>query len=83
MSELQSVHVTAGDTIRFHYTNHKLETEWRRAQVERFWYGSSSFHTGDQWFMRALDVDRNEYRNFALRDMKIVSIDRHPPQASV
>lgn len=76
MTALQSIHVAPGDVIRFNYTNYKLETEWRTAVVDRFWFGSSSYHQGEQWFIRGLDCERNEYRNFALRDMRYVSIYR-------
>ncbi len=76
MTALQGCIVAPDDTIRFHYTNHKLETEWRRARVEFFWFGSSTFHTGEQWFCCAMCLDRDEYRNFALRDMRNVTVQR-------
>lgn len=74
MTAQRSVHVNPGQTIRFNYTNYKLETEWRRARVEVFWFGSSTYHTGEQWFCYAYCLDRNDYRNFALRDMRDVSV---------
>jgi len=62
-----------GMTVRFRYTNHKLETEWREVTVLGVWWGASKFHQGEQWFLRAFDPSRNEERNFAMRDMRSVS----------
>lgn len=59
--------------LRFRYTNHKLETEQRRVEVIRVWWGASEYHTGEQWFLQAMCSDRHEVRNFAMRDMTEVS----------
>jgi len=74
MTAQRKVEIFPGDIIRFNYTNYKLETEWRRAKVKNFWFGSSTYHTGEQWFCHAFCLDRNDYRNFALRDMREVSV---------
>src|SRR5580765_4019491 len=74
MTAQSSVEVMPGDIIRFNYTNYKLETEWRRAKIKHFWFGSSTYHTGEQWFCHAFCLDRNDYRNFAMRDMREVSV---------
>jgi predicted DNA-binding transcriptional regulator YafY len=62
-----------GGTLRFRYTNHKLETEQRTARVLSVWYGASEYHQGPQWFLMAHDLDRGQIRNFAMRDMTEVS----------
>jgi len=59
--------------LTFMYTNYKMETERRHVLPMRVWYGSSAYHQGEQWFLNALDLDKNEYRNFAMRDMKDVA----------
>ena len=56
-------------TIRFNYVNYRMEREQRTAAVHSFFYGSSSYHQGSQWFMHAMDLDRKEFRDFAVRDM--------------
>lgn len=66
--------VGRGDVIRFNYTNYQMETEWRTATVMEFWYGASTYHQGEQWFCQARDHDRQEMRNFALRDMREVRV---------
>lgn len=60
---------TANTIIHFRYTNHKLETESRRARIMSVWYGTSEYHQGEQWFLMARDLDRDAIRNFAMRDM--------------
>lgn len=61
------------DVLCFRYTNYKMETEWRKAKPNYVWYGTSQYHQGEQWFMNALDLDKDEVRNFALRDMSEVT----------
>ena len=58
-----------GQRFRFYYTNYKGENEWRRAAVHSVFYGSSPYHQGSQWFVEAMDLDKMEMRNFAMRDM--------------
>jgi predicted DNA-binding transcriptional regulator YafY len=64
---------TAREDVNFLYTNYKLETERRRVKPIKVWYGSTQYHTGPQWFLHALDLDKDEERNFAMRDMSEVS----------
>lgn len=65
--------IRIGDTIHFRYTNYQMETERRRARVKYFWYGSSRYHQGEQWFVNAFCLDREDYRDFAMRDMTEVT----------
>lgn len=74
MTALREVEIRPGDKIRFHYTNWQMETEWRKAEVSSFWFGSSTYHQGEQWFMRAVCLDRGAVRNFAMRDMRDISV---------
>ena len=60
-------------TLRFYYVNYRMEREQRLAEVHSFFYGSSSYHQGSQWFMHAMDLDRKEFRDFAVRDMTEVT----------
>lgn len=50
------------------YTNWKGVRSVRRIQPLSLWYGVSEFHDGEQWFIRALDLDRDDrpMRDFAL-----------------
>ena len=50
------------------YTNWRGVTAVRRIVPRAVWYGTTPHHPEPQWFVRALDVDRDAERDFALRD---------------
>lgn len=52
------------------YTNWRGETSERSIVPIKIWFGSTKWHNGKQWFIRALDVEKNEERDFALKDIK-------------
>jgi predicted DNA-binding transcriptional regulator YafY len=51
------------------YINWKNRTSNRLIIPIKIWYGISDFHKGAQWFLRALDLDKNENRDFAIKDI--------------
>lgn len=60
------------DEIAFGYTNWRGKTSQRRAIPISVRYGSSDYHKEDQWLMLALDLDKDEEREFAMRDMLLI-----------
>jgi len=56
--------------VKVSYTNYRGETEVRNIRPESMRFGTSEWHTEPQWLLRALDVDKNQYREFALKDMR-------------
>ena len=52
------------------YKNWKGVTAWRRVQPQRLWFGASAYHPEAQLFLKALDLDKNETRDFAVRDIQ-------------
>jgi hypothetical protein len=36
------------------------------------WFGSTQWHPEPQWFLNARDLEKREYRDFALKDMRPV-----------
>jgi predicted DNA-binding transcriptional regulator YafY len=48
------------------YTNWKGERKDRRIMPLTLWFGVSEFHDEPQWFIRAMDLDRNVMRDFSL-----------------
>jgi len=65
---------TNGNILYFRYTNYKMETENRRVMAVSIWFGSSQYHQGKQWFLKARDLDRDALRDFAMRDMSDVTV---------
>ena len=67
--------VTSGTVIRFRYTNHRGETAQRHARFFSFGFGTTEYYQTPQWLMRALDLDRNLERTFAMAQMTDVTLD--------
>jgi NTP pyrophosphatase (non-canonical NTP hydrolase) len=55
--------------ITVRYTNWKSETRNRTIVPLAVWFGLSDFHEGEQWFIKALDAEKDSVRNFALLDI--------------
>ena len=52
-----------------HYTNWRGEYASRSIVPDFLWYGFTQWHLTPQWFLRALDTDRNAIRDFALAEI--------------
>ena len=68
--------VKEGNFIVFGYTNWKGVTGVRKAIVKEFYFGQNDFHTEYQLFIVGFDLDKLEYRSFAVKDMKEVEVFR-------
>ena len=53
----------------FEYTNWEGKTAVRRVRPIEIWYGKTEWHPKSQWLLRAMDLDKNEERNFAVKDI--------------
>jgi predicted DNA-binding transcriptional regulator YafY len=51
------------------YTNHRGERSLRRVEPDRHYFGSAEWHPEPQWLLDALDLDLDEYRTFAVKDI--------------
>lgn len=56
-------------TVKIVYTNYKGVTAVRNIVPIEIFFGHNEWHTCDQWLMRALDVEKNAERTFALKDI--------------
>lgn len=54
---------------RVTYTNYRGETAKRTIIPINLWYGHTEWHTEDQWLLRALDTEKDQIRDFAMKDM--------------
>ena len=57
------------ETIRFKYVNWQGETGIRTVKPIRLWFGTTEFHKGKHWFLKALDIDKNAERDYAIEDI--------------
>lgn len=55
-------------TVR--YRNYRGEVSTRHIIPLGVWFGVSEFHAseGEQWFVKAYDIDKEDNRDFALKD---------------
>lgn len=56
--------------LKFIYTNWQGETRERTVIPIKIWYGHTDYHKKDQWFLKALDIEKNAERDFALKDIQ-------------
>lgn len=59
--------------IEFNYKNYKGILSKRKVQPTSILFKSTQWHLSEQWIMQAFDVEKNEMREFALKD--IVGLD--------
>jgi hypothetical protein len=62
--------IHANDLLELDYVNHRGERAVRRIRVIEWWFGTSEWHDGPQWFCRAMDCDKGQQRDFALEGFK-------------
>lgn len=53
----------------FKYTNWEGKTAVRKIQPIEIWYGKTEWHPEEQWLLKAIDIEKNEERDFALKDI--------------
>lgn len=68
-----------GEAIAFRYTNWRGETANRTGLPAFIFWGASEWHPEPQWLMRALDVDKGEPRDFALKDCDFAALRSATP----
>ncbi len=56
--------------IRILYINWKGSLNWRTIIPETIDFKSTEWHPEKQWILHALDLDKQEYRDFAMKDIK-------------
>lgn len=57
-------------TVTIVYTNYKGITSSRSIIPIEIIFGHNNWHKDDQWLMRAFDIQKNEERTFAIKDIK-------------
>jgi hypothetical protein len=65
----------ADQIIKVQYTNYRGETAIRTIWPIDISFKSTEYHPEQQWILRALDVDKGQQRDFALRDMVFLKGD--------
>ena len=55
--------------ITFLYKNWKGKTSYRECVVMGVFYGETEYHKGKQFLLKGFDLDKNEERIYAIKDM--------------
>jgi hypothetical protein len=55
--------------LKFKYKNWEGKDGVRKVSQIKVWYGKTKWHPKSQWFLKAVDLDKNEKRDFALKDI--------------
>ena len=58
------------EIVTFTYTNYKGKTSVRRVIPHTLGFKSSSWHPEEQWILLAIDLNKGELREFAMKDIK-------------
>lgn len=66
---LKMIVVKLGTVIIFDYINWQGESSSREVYVKDFCYGSNEYHPEPQMLLHGLDIKKNEFRMFAVKDM--------------
>lgn len=52
------------------YTNWKGVTRERTIVAKELYLGQTEYHPDEQWILRAVDLEKDEVRDFALADLR-------------
>lgn len=63
------------NTFKIEYTNYKGERAIRTIIPCCVWFGATKYHKDYQFLLNALDVEKNEQRDFAMKDIHSVKLD--------
>ena len=55
--------------LKFEYVNWKREKAVRSVRPIEIWYGKTQWHPKEGWLLKALDLEKNEERNFSVKDI--------------
>ena len=62
--------------IKILYTNWKNETRYRIIIPISIEFKSTVWHKEEQWILNAIDVEKNEQRAFAMKDIKEWQVEK-------
>jgi hypothetical protein len=55
--------------IKILYKNWRGEVAERNIEPIKIWFGSTEWHKQEQWLLKAIDIERNVERDFAIKDI--------------
>ena len=55
--------------LKFDYINWEGKQAVRTVKPIKIWFGKTKWHPKEQWLLKALDLEKNEERDFSLKDI--------------
>jgi predicted DNA-binding transcriptional regulator YafY len=55
--------------VHIDYINWEGKRSLRRIKPLKIFFGSTNWHKEPQWLLKAMDIDKGEERDFALKDI--------------
>ena len=55
--------------LKFKYKNWEGKIAVRTVQPIKLWYGKTRWHPQEGWLLKAHDLDKNEERDFSIKDI--------------
>ncbi len=59
--------------VIINYTNWQNKTRERKITPLNIWFGETKWHKGQQWFLKAIDLEKEEERDFAVSGIRSFS----------
>lgn len=57
------------NALSFDYVNWEGKRAVRTVKPIKLWFGKTKWHPKEGWLLKALDLDKNEERDFAVKDI--------------
>ena len=67
---MRSNHTPNIHNVSFDYKNHRGELKKLTVIPRGIFFGPTDWHEDSQWILTAFDLDKNQLRNFAMKDIK-------------
>lgn len=58
------------------YTNWKGETRVRHIIPQNIFWGTTKYHTAEQWLLKATDAETGSEKTFAMREIDFIFTDK-------
>lgn len=56
--------------LKLIYKNYKNDVSERKIIPLEIFFGANEFHKDEQWLIRVWDIDKNDYRTYAFKDIQ-------------
>lgn len=66
----EELDINEKESVKIIYTNYRGKKSERIIKPVSLWYGSTEWHTEEQWLLHAIDLEKDAERDFAMKDIE-------------